>query len=104
MNSGHLTLLLSNPNDLEVLTQAHFLIGWSYTSMLASNVLEMLENRLSRYQFSLNTSGHTGRSNTFLSYSNEQSGNKVHLKFNAMLLIKENNLPSARCQLLKKPV
>ncbi|XP_015119021.1 uncharacterized protein LOC107042476 [Diachasma alloeum] len=50
LNSRPLTPLTNHPDDLQVLTPAHFLIGESLLQPVSRNLLEMPENRLSRWQ------------------------------------------------------
>lgn len=50
LNSLPLVPLSSDPSDFDALTPAHFLIGRRLTSLPDSNVMDINENRLSRYQ------------------------------------------------------
>ncbi|KAL0883544.1 hypothetical protein ABMA27_015698 [Loxostege sticticalis] len=50
LNSRPLTPLSSDPNDLDPLTPAHFLIGKPLTSLPAENLLDVNLNRLDRYK------------------------------------------------------
>ncbi|XP_072400228.1 uncharacterized protein [Diabrotica undecimpunctata] len=50
MNSRPITPLSSDPNDLECLTPAHFLIGTSMTAHPERVVISLPENKLSLYQ------------------------------------------------------
>ncbi|GFS94155.1 integrase catalytic domain-containing protein [Trichonephila clavipes] len=46
LNSRPLCPLSSNSDDLNALTPAHFLIGWSMTSVVEPNLIELKENAL----------------------------------------------------------
>jgi len=50
LNSRPLTSLSSDPNDNTCLTPAHFLIGDSFTAPMEPTLLDVKENRLSRWQ------------------------------------------------------
>ena len=50
LNSRPLCPLSSDPNDLQPLTPAHFLIGRSLTSLPSQSFVEMNTNRLTRFQ------------------------------------------------------
>lgn len=50
LNSRPLTPLSENPDELEVLTPGHFLVGGALTAPISSNLVEERENRLNRWQ------------------------------------------------------
>lgn len=50
LNSRPLTPLSNDSNDLDVLTQSHFLVGDSLVQPVENNYLETSENRLSRWK------------------------------------------------------
>ncbi|XP_024869955.1 uncharacterized protein LOC112453408 [Temnothorax curvispinosus] len=50
MNSRPLIPMSNDPNDMDVLTPGHFLIGEPLTTVPQSSVVELPTNRLNQYQ------------------------------------------------------
>lgn len=50
LNSRPIRPLTNNPNDVSILTPAHFLIGDSLTAIVEPNIMHLPANKLSRFQ------------------------------------------------------
>lgn len=98
LNSRPLTQLSTDPNDLEVLTPAHFLIGRTFTSLPDPDVRDIKLNRLDRYQYlqRLNQQFWNRWSKDYLNSLQQRTKWKQtskNIEIGAIVLIKEDNLP-----------
>ncbi|GFV23771.1 integrase catalytic domain-containing protein [Trichonephila clavipes] len=98
LNSRPITPLSEDIDDLEVLTPGHFLIGRPITSISEPNLLDKTENTLSRWQKLTKIVQHiwTKWSRDYLNnlqQRNKWQFHKDNVKLNAMVLIKDDNLP-----------
>ncbi|GFX63165.1 integrase catalytic domain-containing protein [Trichonephila clavipes] len=96
LNSRLITPLSEVIDDLEV--PGHFLIGRPVTSISESNLLDKSENTLFRWQKLTKIVQHiwTKWSRDYLKNLQQQNKWKFHkdnVKFNTMVLIKDDNLP-----------
>ncbi|XP_071039933.1 uncharacterized protein [Parasteatoda tepidariorum] len=98
LNSRPLTPLSDDIDDLDVLTPGHFLVGRSITAIAEPRLLDKSETRLSRWQ-RLTKIVHYIWSKWSRDYLNnllqrtKWKVEKTNLNLNAMVLIKEDNLP-----------
>lgn len=98
LNSRPLVPLSSNPNDMDVLTPAHFLIGRRLTALPDPDVKEIPLNRLSRFQHIQMLVQHfwsrwTKEYITELQCRNKWTSEKENIKIGQLVLIKDDNLP-----------
>lgn len=96
LNSRPITPMTENPEDLDVLSPGHFLVGGALTAPIEPNILEVKENRLSKWQLCTRMKQEFWNkwSNEYISnlqvrtkWKNEQE----NLKEGDMVLIKEEN-------------
>ncbi|XP_071652185.1 uncharacterized protein [Temnothorax longispinosus] len=98
LNSRPLTQLSSDPNDLNYLTPDHFLIGTALNSFPCSDLSDVNENRLMRWQRVEQIRQHFWRrwSDEYLHSLQErskwQSNTGIQLEPNQLVLIKQQNL------------
>ncbi|GFX28191.1 uncharacterized protein TNCV_15301 [Trichonephila clavipes] len=98
LNSRPITPLSEDIDELEVLTPGHFLNGRPITSISEPNLLDKTENTLSRWQKLTKIVQHiwTKWSRDYLNnlqQRNKWQFHKDNVKLNAMVLIKDDNLP-----------
>lgn len=104
LNSRPLTPLSSDPNDMDVLTPSHFLIGKSIISLPDPSVLDVPTNRLSRFQFLQSLQQHFW-SRWAKEYICELQNrvkwktSKGELKAGTMVLIQDDKLPPLKWSL-----
>lgn len=104
LNSRPLTPLTSDPDELEVLTPSHFLIGRTLTSVPDPDVTEIAHNRLSLFQQLQKI-----QQNFWRRWKREYLAElQVRVKWNkhqtvlqegTMVILKDENLPPLRWQL-----
>lgn len=105
LNSRPLSPLSSDPNDLNPITPAHFLIGRALTAIPEPSYLELNENRLSRFQRLQKLTQHfwTRWSKEYVSELQERTKWKIShpnlLKIGTMVIIREDNLPPLKWKL-----
>lgn len=104
LNSRPLTPLSSDPNDLDVLTPSHFLIGKSMTSLPDPRVIDLPLNRLSRFQFLQSLQQHfwSRWAKEYISELQKRVKWKTaqeELKAGTMVLIRDDKLPPLRWNL-----
>lgn len=105
LNSRPLTALTSDPNDVEVLTPAHFLIGRSFSTIPEPNLIDVPDTRLNKYQHMQKMIQHFWNKWAKEYIHELQQRNKWKkpsnnlLKLGAIVLLKDDNLPPARWQL-----
>ena len=99
LNSRPLTTLNNDPNDFDVLTPAHFLIGDDLTSTLEPDLKDIRVNRLSRWQRMEQLRQHfwSRWSREYLSClqqrSKWRSTSGADIEIGQLVLIKEENVP-----------
>ncbi|CAK9834538.1 hypothetical protein ANTRET_LOCUS11054 [Anthophora retusa] len=105
LNSRPLTPLSSDPNDLSVLTPAHFLIGESLTNIPERDVSNTATNRLSVWEHIQKIKQNFWR-RWYKEYLNElnvrskwRSNPSIHLRIGTLVLLKEDNLPPMQWKL-----
>ncbi|XP_033323544.2 uncharacterized protein LOC117218920 [Megalopta genalis] len=103
LNSRPLTPLSPDPNDLQVLTPGHFLIGEPITSLPEQNYTDIQSNRLSLWQHVQKIKQHFWR-RWHKEYINEinmrskwKKGISKTIEVNNLVLIRDDTLPSMRC-------
>ncbi|XP_036146036.1 uncharacterized protein LOC118646691 [Monomorium pharaonis] len=104
LNSRPLTPMSSDPNDLAPLTPAHFLVGRSLTSPADPTLTDVPESRLSRWQLIQSLQQHFWK-RWSKEYISELQQHAIKTKLTdpivegAMVLIKDDNLPSLKWRL-----
>lgn len=99
LNSRPLTPLSSDPNDLNSLTPGHFLIGAPLTATPEPNLLNIKENRLSRWQHVNKIKQHFWKrwSAEYLRQLQQRpkwkQASEKNLQIGDLVVIKEDNLP-----------
>lgn len=98
LNSRPIMSMSSDPNDLEALTPGHFLIGCPLMATVEPDLQHLQENRLSRFQRIQHAYQQfwTRWSKEYLPQLQERSKWKTqqhNIQINAMVLIKDDNLP-----------
>lgn len=98
VNSRPMTPMSSSPSDLDVITPGHFLIGRRLTALPDKHVVDVSENRLTRFQKLQKI-----QQKFWLRWSREYIAelqnrvkwklNKKELKEGDLVLIKEDNVP-----------
>ena len=101
LNSRPLTEIQSNPNELEALTPAHFLIGRSLLAVPEPSVVDINQNRLSRWQFIQQLYQHFWKrwSSEYLSTLQQRPNwlkQRTSIEVNDLVIIKENQMPSQK--------
>lgn len=104
LNSRPITPLSDDPNDFEVLTPAHFLIGRSFSTTPDPDLSSIPLSRLNRYQHIQQMVGHFWK-RWHKEYINQlQTRDKwkiqrKNMEVGQMVLIKDDNLPPANWRL-----
>ncbi|XP_031639984.1 uncharacterized protein LOC116351968 [Contarinia nasturtii] len=98
LNSRPITPMTENPEDLDVLTPGHFLIGSSLTAPIEPNLLQARENRLTRWDLCMRMKQEfwTKWSNDYISKLQTRSKWKnpqKNLMVGDMVLMMEENTP-----------
>lgn len=96
--------LPSNPNDLQVLTPAHFLIGRPYSTLVDPSIQDIPMNRLDRFQFLQRLQQQFwGRWNKeYISELQQRSKWRrpiPNIQLGSLVLVKEDGLPPANWKL-----
>lgn len=104
LNSRPLTPMSSDPNDYEVLTPAHFLIGRSMVSAPDPDVKDVKINRLNRYQYLQQLQQHFWArwSTEYISQLQQRQKWKksfANVKVNQLVLVKDKNSPPSSWKL-----
>lgn len=104
LNSRPLFPLSSDPNDLNPLTPAHFLIGRPLTTIPEADLRELNVGRLSRFQLicKLQQDFWTRWHKEYVSELQQRvcwKKNSGHLQLGSMVVIKDNNLPPHKWKL-----
>lgn len=104
LNSRPLCPITEDPEDLEVLTPAHFLVGAPLTTILEPDITELNINRLSRWQHVCHIQQIFWRkwSSSYLSLLQERTkwqSTKSKITKGAMVILKEENVPPMKWQL-----
>ena len=98
LNSRPLVPLSTNPNDMDVLTPSHFLIGRRLTAVPDPDVTDIPLNRLSRFQHIQMLVQHfwirwSKEYITELQHRSKWTSTRDNLQIGQLVLIKEDNLP-----------
>ena len=104
LNSRPLTPMSSDPNDLEVLTPAHFLIGRSFHSIPYPDVQHIPMNRLVHFQQleRIKQQFWARWSKEYIAQLQERTKWKIHkdsLTVGSMVLVRDETLPSYKWRL-----
>ncbi|XP_043461973.1 uncharacterized protein LOC122498348 [Leptopilina heterotoma] len=106
LNSRPMCPVSSDPNDMNVLTPGHFLIGTSLSSILEESVLDIPTNRVNRFQLLSQVQQSFWRrwSTEYITQMQSRSkwkrridNSRLHL--GRMVLLKDDNLPPLRWRL-----
>lgn len=98
LNSRPISPMSSDGSDLEPLTPGHFLVGRPLTNIVEPQLIDVYDNRLSRWQLTTKfvqqiwKRWHSDYLNQ-LQQRHKWQFNKINVKPNTMVLIKEDNLP-----------
>ncbi|KAF2881968.1 hypothetical protein ILUMI_24206 [Ignelater luminosus] len=108
LNSRPLTPLSNDPNDLEVLTPRHFLIGKALTAQIEPTLINLPDNRLSRWQKIQKLQQcfwSRWQSEYLIELQRRHKWQRpvTSLKIGAMIIIKEDNLLPPFWRLGRKP-
>ncbi|XP_055590963.1 uncharacterized protein LOC129743046 [Uranotaenia lowii] len=106
MNSRPLTALSKDPNDLQTLTPAHFLVRKSMSPLPEPDVRDIPMNRLSRYQLLQQywqNFWHRWRNEYLKELQTQQSANpkRYQLKTGEVVILKDESLPPTRWPLAR---
>ncbi|XP_036347054.1 uncharacterized protein LOC118756397 [Rhagoletis pomonella] len=98
MNSRPLCPLTENPEDLDVLTPAHFLIGSAFTALIEPDVSVLNINRLDRWQRvcymqQIFWKKWSAEYLTLLQQRSKWRSRKPNIEIGTMVLVKDENLP-----------
>lgn len=98
LNSRPLVPLSNDPNELEILTPAHFLIGRTYHAIMEPDVAEVHRSRLTRWQHVQMLHQHFWKkwSQEYLHLLQQRTKwtkNQVSVKEGSMVIVKEFNIP-----------
>lgn len=101
LNSRPLTPLTTDPNDLDILTPAHFLIGRSFSTIPDPDVRDLSVSRLNRYQHLQQITRHFWAkwSKEYIGELQQRTKWKIGseaIKVGVLVLLKDDNLPPAR--------
>ncbi|XP_055309915.1 uncharacterized protein LOC129573450, partial [Sitodiplosis mosellana] len=101
LNSRPISPMTENPDDLEVLTPGHFLIGSAMTAQMEPNLLKNNENRLTRWNIctrmkQLFWEKWYSEYITQLQTRSKWNEPQENLKIGDMVLLKEENTPALR--------
>lgn len=104
LNSRPLTPLTNDPNDFDILTPAHFLIGRSFSTIPDPDVTTLPTSRLDRFQHIQKMIGHFWQkwSKEYIAELQTRTKWKFqsdNLQIDQMVLIKDDNLPAANWKL-----
>jgi len=101
LNSRSIAALSDDPGDLSTLTPGHFLIGRPLLSVPEESVLEINDNRLSRWQLVQSIQEQIWRSWAkdylhSLQVRNKWSTSPANIKINDLVIVKNPQLPPSR--------
>ncbi|XP_012542665.2 uncharacterized protein LOC105840305 [Monomorium pharaonis] len=105
MNSRPLMPMSNDPNDMDILTPGHFLIGEQLTSVPQSSVVELPTNRMNQYQRLQQMVQHfwSRWTSEYLSHLQQRSkwmkDVPSKIKVGSMVLLKEDNTPPLQWKL-----
>jgi hypothetical protein len=106
LNSRPIAALSDVPGDLSALTPGHFLIGRPLLSVLEESVLEVNDNRLSRWQLVQAIQEHIWRSWAkdylhSLQVRNKWSTSPANIKINDLVIVRNPQLPPSQWELAR---
>lgn len=104
LNSRPISPLTPDPNDLQPLTPAHFLIGRPYTSLAEPDLLDVPVNRLDRFQHLQRLAQHFWRrwSKEYITLQQQRykwQKQEATLSKGSLVLIKDDNAPPCQWKL-----